>query len=101
MSELRIEVVDDELCPVCGGPGSPKVGNADGTWSWKCLTPSCRLGFWVPGTDFREWRLDPEAEAEMHDRIKAEVDAMMVGRKFVRLDDGSVPGVEQWGLAPE
>lgn len=98
MAEMRIEIVDDEACPRCGVAGRPKVGNADGTWAWKCYTPDCTVGYYTPDTGEIEERLSPEEAAASAARIKEQVAKMFAEKgPMVRLDDGSRPGVEQWG----
>jgi hypothetical protein len=59
VNELTITVVPDEACPGCGAfwgnpdtsldyPNRPKVGNADGTWSWRCYNPFCSTDYYTP-----------------------------------------------------
>ena len=55
---LKVEVVKDEPCPVCGSysghknprrnyPNRPKVCAEDGWW-WKCYNPVCPVAFYNP-----------------------------------------------------
>jgi hypothetical protein len=104
MSDFEIVIVDDEACPECGAmyghenpafdfPNRPKVDNA-----WKCYNPECEVAYYLPETGAVEYRLPPDEEAAMKERIKADVENMMKGKAFVRTDDGSRPGMETWEL---
>lgn len=67
---VRIEVVDDQPCPHCGQAGRPKVGDEQGRWWWKCSTPECDVGYYLPETGEWEARPTPEELAEMQRRAQ-------------------------------
>jgi hypothetical protein len=102
-SDFTIVIVDDQACPGCGAiaghpdpaldfPNRPKVDN-----HWKCYNPACDVGFYSDG-EIIEYALSDEDAAAMNKRIAAQVDAMMAGKSFVRVDDGSRPGIETYEL---
>lgn len=80
---MRIRVVEDQACPRCGGEGSPKVWDTDGTCWWKCLSRECTIGYWVPEDGRIEERPPADEAAAMAARIKAEIDEQMKGRVWV------------------
>jgi len=103
MNEITIHVVPETACPGCGAywghpdeslnfPNRPKVDD-----HWKCYNPACEVAYYLEG-EIVEYELPPEEKAAMHKRIAAEVDEMMKGKTFVRVDDGTRPGFEQWEL---
>lgn len=78
-----IILVNDEYCPSCREPGNPKVCDEKGRWHWKCSTPGCDIAYFLPGTNYTEKRLSPEADAEMTKRIHDEVTDMLKGRIWI------------------
>lgn len=80
-----IRIVDDEFCPSCRKEGSPKVQDENGDWHWKCLSSydDCKVGYWLPGTHYIEYKLTPEKAAEQNARIKAEVDELMARSRWI------------------
>jgi hypothetical protein len=57
MSDLVIQIVDDEACPHCGAgwPNRPKVADDKGWW-WRCYTEGCDVGYYLPETGEVELR---------------------------------------------
>jgi len=82
---ITLHIVDDESCPSCGRPGSPKVFDEDGTAHWKCLSSydDCKIAYWVPGTRRIERKLDPAAHAAMAKRIHDEVTESLKNRTWI------------------
>lgn len=102
MNNIEIRVVPDAYgaCPRCGAywghpdpaldfPNRAKVDN-----DWRCYNPACTCGYYDPDRDVvLEDKLSPEAEAEMHARVRREVEEMTRGRHWVEKE--IAPGVTQ------
>lgn len=97
---MEIRVVPDEMCPGCGKAGRTKICNEDDTWEWKCYTPDCKVGYYNPVHQTFEYRLSDEEAAEIAARTKAEVDAMMEGKEWVRVS-GDDNGIQTFELKPK
>jgi hypothetical protein len=82
---ISIRVVDDEHCPSCQREGSPKVCDEAGRWHWKCLSSydDCKVAYWLPGTNYIEYKLTPEKAAEQALRIREEIRQSMIGRRWI------------------
>lgn len=82
---LSIRIVADEHCPECGRVGSPKVCDEQGRWHWKCLSTreQCSIAYYLPGTDYIEYKLDEAAEQAQAARIKADIDEMMSKSRWI------------------
>ncbi len=94
-----INVVPQENCPRCGGGDEfynrPKVGQEDGTWSWRCYNPDCDLRYYNPDTGYQEDEPTPEEEAQLSASIKG----WLSGCTFVDLPDGGSQLVTAHGLS--
>jgi hypothetical protein len=46
---LKLIIVPDEPCPVCGWvwPNRPKICDEEGWW-WRCYNPQCPVGYYNP-----------------------------------------------------
>lgn len=82
---IRIRVVADEHCPECGRTGSPKVCDNQGRWHWKCKTTreQCSIAYYLPGTDYVEYKLSEEDERAQAKRIADEVNEMMSRSRWI------------------
>lgn len=80
---IHIRMVADEHCPHCGNAGRPKVCDLDGNWHWKCSTPNCDVGYYLPGTDYVELRPDLETAAAITERIRRELEEQMKDRVWI------------------
>jgi len=76
-----IRIVNDEYCPSCRRPGSPKVCDENGDWHWKCLSSyeDCKIAYYLPGTTYTEPKLDPDAEStrQYYQKIRDDVQAQL------------------------
>lgn len=87
---MEINVVPQETCPRCGGGDEfynrPKVGQSDGTWSWRCYNPECDLRYWNP--DWPGYEMD-ELSPEEDAKVRASIKEWLAGCTFRDLPDGS------------
>jgi len=102
---MKIVIVDDEACPLCGArwghedpaldfPNRPKVTDEEGEW-WRCYNPACVLGYWLPGT--KKWEAKPSPERAAQQRAAAQ--AYVARISFGKVWKETEPGV--WKLVPE
>ncbi len=51
---VEVVIVPEATCPECGAGANyhnrPKVGDADGTWWWRCYNPVCDVTYYNPET---------------------------------------------------
>lgn len=80
MEKVSIKIVETENCPKCGGGeefcNSPKVGDENGEWWWKCCNPDCKVGMYLPRTG--EW--EEELTEEEAQKIMKEMDQIDFGK---------------------
>lgn len=93
MRKIRIKVVDDQACPVCGAiaghplerlnfQNRPKVCDEKGVWWWRCYNPDCICDYYDPNSGRWETKPTPEEEAEIIKRAKEKVDRLFAEGKI-------------------
>lgn len=82
---MKIRIVADEYCPECSRAGSPKVCDDQGRWHWKCPSTreQCSIAYYLPGTDYIEYKLNEADAAAQAARIKADMDDLMSRSRWI------------------
>lgn len=95
-NRIRIQVVPDQACPVCGAywghpddkldwPNRVKVDS-----DWKCFNPECDVAYYRDGQVI-EYELPEDEKQALYDRVHEEVTELMAKSRWISKINSTFP----------